>query len=302
VDNTANDLHFLRSLATFTGPAIRSWVTMSVYAKSAKSATPVLLLGLTGAFSGGGTYFDLTTGAIADEYEASDTTVQSTSSMESLGDGWWRCTVTARANQDFATSYLYIAPCPAAYTQNYVGDGTTSAYVYGAQVAFTNGDCPYVKTTSAAVPGPIRQLVATEQNLILGSEDFANTAYWTGYNATASANAVANPVDGAPNAAAIVDTSANDLHALYNATFTGPAINAWVTVTIYAKSAKSATPVLLISLSGAFLGGGTYFDLTSGVATDQLDATFEPISTMESLGNGALRDLSWVLGAPLGVG
>lgn len=79
--------------------------------------------------------FDLTTG-IATAYGTS------TASMESVGNGWWRCKVRNSPSVTGATAarIILITSKTAASSQQYAGDGLSGVYVWGAQLSESDGE------------------------------------------------------------------------------------------------------------------------------------------------------------------
>ena len=207
VDTGANTLHYLSSAtARILKPG---WVTVSLYAKSAKALTPAVLLDVPGVFGGGGVYVNLNTGA---KLDALPTGASAFSTVTDCGSGWRRITITCFSTTAISVTNINILACtalgPAGYT--YTGDGTAATYVYGVQVVQSNQPGTYTPTTTATVGADSPPyLVASEggQNLLTQSSTLSNAA-WTLANCTITSDVIANPLDGAMDADAIVEANA----------------------------------------------------------------------------------------------
>ena len=80
------------------------------------------------------------------------TTGTATVSMENLGNGWWRCRVTATASTTVSSGLqIRLSDVGTGSVSSYTGDGTSGIYIWGAQIVqgATPGD--YQATTTAAL-------------------------------------------------------------------------------------------------------------------------------------------------------
>jgi hypothetical protein len=131
--------------------------------------------------------------------------------IESVGGGWYRCSVT----DTVASTGFTIYPAP-------VGDTSGNIIIYKAQVEAGDIATDYIATTTAAVSvGPVANvprldylnsscprllLEGQRQNVITFSEQMDNAA-WTKTNVTITANSTTSP-DGYTNADTITSNSA----------------------------------------------------------------------------------------------
>jgi hypothetical protein len=109
----------------------------SVFLKRAGYGFGRLRIGLDGAT------FDLVNGTI------SATDVGIVSSIQSYGNGWYRCIVSKAVSA--ANEVIRINMQPSAIGGDFEGDGTSGIYVFGAQYETGSVATSYIPTTTAAV-------------------------------------------------------------------------------------------------------------------------------------------------------
>lgn len=205
--------------------------TYSVYAKS--DTVPFVIF--RDDFGGyGDTSFNISSGTVG--------TVASgrTATITSVGNGWYRCSVTATSS--LATQQLMFCLASADNGRtSFTGNGTSGVLLWGAQLEQRSFATAYTPTTTAPITNyiPVLQtasagtprfdhnpvtgeslgLLIEEQrtNLCLYSEQFDNAA-WSKARASISANATAAP-DGTTTADKLVeDTSASNTHQAFRST------------------------------------------------------------------------------------
>lgn len=120
--------------------------TVSVYLKSAGRTTVILGFDNTGCFSSGYQYgkFRLATGV------ASTHIGTAAVSMDHVGNGWYRCTVTATTNAAGNVSVGFQL-MDAVESPQYTGDGVSGVYFWGFQLETGSTATSYIPTTSAQV-------------------------------------------------------------------------------------------------------------------------------------------------------
>jgi hypothetical protein len=114
----------------------------------------------TGGFGTAYANFDLSDGSVGTTTGITGTTVQD------YGDGWYRCSVTANATASAGTT-LSIQLATADNAISYTGDGSSGAYVYGAQLEAGSTPSSYIPNagaTSGAIRAP-ETLTAASANL-----------------------------------------------------------------------------------------------------------------------------------------
>lgn len=134
VEDTANNLHVAYQSCTVTSGQI---YTFSIYLKAGERTK--LFLNLSVAFPGASDVaFDLVAG------NASGIT----NTINPVGNGWYRCSITATANATGAANVnLYCYTTAVSYT----GDGTSGLYIWGAQLETGSVATSYIPTTTAQV-------------------------------------------------------------------------------------------------------------------------------------------------------
>ena len=260
-----------------------STYTFSVYAK----AETVNWLWL---YSSDGTnlvtaYFDLATGALG------TTSGVITSKIESVGNGWYRCSISY--SDDITSVRIYPAVANGSITG---GISPAGIFIQNAMLEVGDVMTDYIATTTAAVSvGPVanvprldylnsscpRLLLEPQRvNKWYFSESFDN-AEWLKSNVTISANSAVSP-DGYTNADKMVDTTANDEHRI-RATTALFVITTATTFSIFAKAAEYSRFAI------ANLSASEYvkFNLSTG-AVISTGANFSN-AKIENYGNGWYR-------------
>jgi hypothetical protein len=247
--------------------------------------------------------FNLSTGAIGNSSGTLNPTITS------VGNGWYRISITATANSTGAGRFL-IAAINADTNSRvpaFIGDGTSGILIWGAQLEQRSSVTPYTATTTQPITNyiPVLQtatantarfdhnpitgeslgLEIEEQrtNLITYSDDFANAA-WTKTRSSVSANTIVAPDGTLTGDTLIADTAASTTHfATQSASFTS---GVSYTVTLYAKQAGLRYVRLGFSATAFGVIQVAFFDLQDGVVT----STSGTVTTsIQNVGNGWWR-------------
>jgi len=175
-------------------------------------------------------------------------------------------------------------------------------YVWGVQVVQSSSALPYVRTTTIAVGTPrithdpvtlvplglLMEPAAT--NLCLRSELFDNTTSWTADATTVTANSVAAP-DNATTADLLLETTANDPHAVYQILTSSGSDNKCFSVFVK-KQNRSQVFLQLVGAGTPNVRAGQLFDIDNGVKVGGILTSQSPTNTasgIESYGNGWYR-------------
>jgi hypothetical protein len=189
-------------------------------------------------------YFDLATGQLG------SVTSGATSSISSVGSGWYRCSITLTAPAATASGVVVIGPTTGNNVNTYTGDGTSGIYIWGAQLSNSASVDPYVYNpqaapTSTAYYGPrfdynpttlaANGLLIEQQstNLFLNSSSLSGVSF---SNGTRAADQLVAP-DGTVTGSVISGTGGGVATWTTNATATGTSM----TFTVYVKVGLSST-------------------------------------------------------------
>jgi hypothetical protein len=136
IEDSSTGFHFLQQ--AFTASAIS--YTYTVYAKNASGTRKLVLR--EGVSTGSFGTFDLVNGTVTNSGAGG------TASIESVGNGWYRCAMTFTAVAGASTFQIFISN--ASTFASYTGNGTSGFYLYGAQVEASSYPTSYINTTSAS--------------------------------------------------------------------------------------------------------------------------------------------------------
>lgn len=141
IENTANTDHYIGIQSGLTLTAVP--YTMSVYLK--KAGRDWCNIGLFNGVDSKSAWFNLNTGTIG--------TINSgiTANIESVGNGWYRCSIT-RTMAANSNNYIGIGASLTDGSIAYLGNGSTSIYVWGAQLELGSTATTYqpIATTQQA--------------------------------------------------------------------------------------------------------------------------------------------------------
>jgi hypothetical protein len=166
VENNQNVEHFIYSNVGTYASAV---YTVSVYAKAGeRSILQLLFNGSTNidAFAN----FDLTNGVA---YATS-----STATMTAVGNGWYRCTITATLTAaTLPLVYFFIQTSTSATrAQAYAGNGTSGLYLWGAQSEQSSYVTSLINTTSASATRVADECSKTGISSLIGQTE--GTLFW----------------------------------------------------------------------------------------------------------------------------
>jgi len=271
--------------------------TFSVYLKKNTINFGKIRLGGTAfASSTNSPLYNLNTGVL----------VSGTGTIESMGNGWYRCTMTATAEANANGGFAIDLPDSAGvWNGSSVYNVNDSIFAWGYQANIGSTAKPYFLTTDRLnVPrltyqnggGGCPSLLLEKQstNLMFPSEDFTN-ANWTGSNYTIVANDLTSP-DGTQSADKFTTTSTivenymriSNISILAN-------IGSSYTTTIFAKKGTgNFLRIRNLFVTNGGTNGNAWFNLNTGaVGTVQSSQT----ASIQDMGNGWYRcSLTGVVG------
>ena len=139
-ENTTTSYHRLNN-GVLTYVSGQSY-TFSVYAK-ANGTGRYLIINASSAFNAL-SFFDLNSGTIA-------LIDSGTASIEDMGNGWYRCSVTNSRIYGTGSDSMYFGLSTGLTDSAYTGNGTTGFYAWGMQIEAGSYQTSYIPTTSASV-------------------------------------------------------------------------------------------------------------------------------------------------------
>ena len=273
-DTIDNGTHLLYHNVSHSGI-----VTFSVYAK----ANTIDWLEIR-SYSGGDTinaFFDLANGVLGDALFRSAIDAK----IESVGNGWYRCSVTGNTNG--TNTYVRIALADSDNGATYTGTGNGSIYIQNAQLEtglvatdyLDSGattakagvliDLPRINYDANGENGALL-LEPQRQQLIQYSEYFG-ASYWTKSGASV-VSGFTSP-EGLGNAYKLVEDTNNGGHQIYSSFFSGSAGNNYTT-SFFVKAGERTWCRIL-----TYGGTSVFFDLENGVKGTESNATgsIEPL-------------------------
>jgi hypothetical protein len=263
--------------------------TTSIFAKAGTTST--ITLDWSTSANGRIATFDLTNGTatVVAQYGNGGTVTGGTSSIVSVGNGWYRCIIS---NITVSSTNAFVITA--------VGASASSVYLWGAQVEQRSSVTAYTVTTTAAITNYIPVLLTApvnearfehnpvtreslgleieEQrtNLLTYSEQF-NDASWGKTASSIATNAVIAP-DGTLSADTLIEDATNNQHFISKAAAVS---SGSVTMSVYAKAA-GRNWIRIQTYSGVF----AWFNVSTGaLGTVQSGCT----ASITSVGNGWYR-------------
>jgi hypothetical protein len=155
-ENTLNTIHQIYSDPILT--SINTDYLYSIYLKKGERNWVKIQNGSTGAF------FNLDNGTIG------LVDAGSTAYIQDAGDGWYRCSI--KFNTGVGVSLrVYVRLGTSNGSFSYLGDGTSGAYIWGAQFEAGSYATSYIPTTSASVTRNADQVNKTGISSLIGQTE-----------------------------------------------------------------------------------------------------------------------------------
>ena len=264
-EDTSTGFHRV-SQTLISGTVSTGTYTASVYVKAAQRSRAYISLddNATGEVTAG---FALLTQAF--NITTAGSWSGSTASIEDVGNGWFRISLTSTKGDGSSALTLRVGIAQVSVTTiSYTGNGTSGLYVWGAQLVRSDSNGQYVRTTAAAASVSTTEslgLLVEEQrtNLLVRSEEF-NDASWGKSLSSVSANSTNSPAS-TQTADALVEDTSNGEHQITGVfTVTSGTI---YTVSIYVKAAGRT--FCRFGFTGTGFSGPTRssFNLATGAVT-----------------------------------
>jgi len=234
-----------------------------------------------------------------------------TATIESVGNGWYRCQITCTAVSSSTASAIKIGMANSSsmvFDGSYLGAVSDTVYLWGAQVEQRSSLGPYVGTTTQPITNYQMTLVnaAVNQprfdhdpitgerkglfiedattNLLTYSEDFGN-AIWTKAAVTVSGDFTYAP-DGTKSADKLIETATTAGHVISTTSGITVSGSKKYSYSVYAKAKEKQHLQLIVTGVGLGVNDYANFDLQNGLIGDigvGIDAVITPV------GNGWYR-------------
>ena len=148
LDNTTNGQHWLRQDTTVVANTTH---TVSLFIKAAeRNQVRFGLLNASTLANGAYAAFNVSTGTISGQTTAGSAT-NVAYSITAVGNGWYRCTVTATVDNSSTSITPFIGVLDASGNASYAGTGTDGIFLWGAQLEAGAFPTSYIPTTTTAL-------------------------------------------------------------------------------------------------------------------------------------------------------
>jgi hypothetical protein len=303
-DDATNGVHRVGQAVTTSSTA---QMVFSVFAKYSTMQW-IGLSAATGTSTWAGAKFDVQNGVLGSTSQQGTGWTANSSSITSVGGGWYRCVLVFTPGASGSTTILVnCATDGTTFTtsqrgsQVYTGSGST-VFIWGAQLEQRSSVTSYTATTTQPITNYIPVLLTAasgvprfdhnpttdeslgflieEQrtNICLQSEDLDTT--WSETRATLALNNRVSPA-GTLTVDTLIASTDNNTH-FTSQTFTGTAAS--YTFSVYAK-ASGLNHVALLLYNGSSQVGLAYYNLSTGATGTVAAGT----ASIQSVGNGFYR-------------
>jgi hypothetical protein len=295
-EDTASSMHYAQQ--SLSGISAGQTLTGSLYFKAGTRTYAVLSLYHTTSNNYAVASFNLSTGAVANTAVAGTGISITSTSITSVGDGWYRCTITAVAGGAAFLRFGWGASADGTVGgtlgfPTYLGTSDT-LFLWGAQVELAATATTYTRNNGGVFPprfdyDPVtlapKGILIEEQrtNLLVYSEQFDN-ATWVKSTATVTADTTVSP-DGTADADTLTSSSTSGVVERFVG-FTG---NGDKAVSIFLKAGTSTLTYLFIrDTTAAVTRGRALITWTGGVPSATAD-NGGTIQGVDNFGNGWYR-------------
>ena len=265
IEDTSTNYHYISGSNTVVSGTV---YTISFYAKAAENNFINLQGGGTAFSSSAGVSTNLTTGQ---QLGYNGATVFGATNV---GNGWWRIYLNITAAASASGNVVILTSKTLSSNPTYLGDGTSGAYIWGAQLgAITYETAPRAYNST------------TPKNLLGFTEEFNNAA-WVKTLTTVTTNSIADP-NGNLNADKLIGNATASGHIIQQIGIASAVLGTPYTISIYVKAA---------GYNFAFVGlNGTAYSPAQYISINLTDGSFFTASgapssaSVTDVGNGWYR-------------
>jgi hypothetical protein len=187
VEDTVNLTHEARQLVAVSAAPH----TYSVYLKAGERSFAMLFVNTLNV----GTVFDLSNGTTAGN---AGFTAPTAASITSVGNGWYRCSITTTTTAASLSFRVYIMQNSTTYS--YTGDGTSGIFLWGAQLEVGSTATTYTRNNGGVYPprfdydpvtlAPKGILIEEQRTNLITYSETPTDSVWQKSNVTVSGNLV----------------------------------------------------------------------------------------------------------------
>ena len=258
--------------------------TYSVYVKAGER-TLVRIEGGNSVTWSARTVFDLSSGTIV-------TTTFGTATVQSVGNGWYRCTITGLAGATASTNINHLM-IDSGVNTSYTGDGTSGIYLWGAQLEEAFFESSYIPTTSASATRAEDEMSIKDTPIVndrTNIQTYSNQFdLWPAQGVSIEQNVIASP-DRITRGSRMIASSGTTSHRVYS-----PAVSITsgeaTTLSIHAKYIDRKYIRVGLFEDGGSYGFHAIFDISNGTVqstTSGANATYIS-SSITPAGDGWYR-------------